>query len=487
MYAHQAGKTVVFVPRYYFQYFCESAKTIMKKKKTDFTIQTLGKPTVPSPLSLSGKHNNNTSSFVDDDQYIFHDIDTSGQEPKRTSDKKNLLEQAGPRKKIYFDPTKVNAGIVTCGGLCPGLNGVIRSICMCLWYRYGVRRISGFRFGYQGFLPEFNLPVMELTPKKVTEIHRKGGTILGSSRGSGERYKEIVDSLERMNINVLFTIGGDGTQRGALDISEEARKRGLKIAVVGIPKTIDNDLSFVHKTFGFETAVSKAVDAVAAAHVEAYDALNGIAIVKVMGRDSGFIAAHTALAINDVNYVLIPEVPFDLDGENGLFANLQRRLESRNHAVILVAEGAGQDLMAGPGATDASGNKRYGDIGVFLKEKVIAYFKEKQIDINLKYIDPSYMIRSAPANPNDSIYCARLGAHAVHAGMSGRTELIISLIHDHFVHVPIRMATSVRKCINPKKDLWRDVTEATGQPLLLRERRGKNRTRKTAERELVTV
>jgi len=457
----------------------------MKRKKLDFTVPVLGEPLVDSPIASTKQGCVFHTCFIDEDQHVLYEIETNGSTANTDLSKGNILEKAGPRRKIYFDPSKVNAGIVTCGGLCPGLNDVIRAIVMCLWYRYEVKRICGFRYGYRGFLPQYGLPIMELTPDKVTNIHRQGGTILGSSRGHGDCVDEIVDSLERMNINVLFTVGGDGTQKGALDISNEARKRGLRIAVIGIPKTIDNDLSFVQKTFGFETAVSQAVEAVAAAHVEASDAVNGIALVKVMGRDSGFIAAHTALAINDVNFVLIPEESFDLEGGNGLMANLQRRLERRGHAVILVAEGAGQNLMESSQATDASGNKKYGDIGIFLKDQISAHFKKQQIDINLKYIDPSYMIRSAPANPNDSIYCARLGAHAVHAALAGKTGIIISLVHNHFVHVPISMAVAQRKCIDPEKDLWRDVTEATGQPLLLRERRHKPRGKGNKSEKLV--
>ncbi|MCP4268095.1 MAG: ATP-dependent 6-phosphofructokinase, partial [Candidatus Brocadiaceae bacterium] len=405
-------------------------------EKPDFTIPVLGKPTVHMSTIFKNKDLWRTS-YVGDDQYILYNIAVTKDTSKRNNNQHDLIEKAGPRQNIFFDPSKVHAGIVTCGGLCPGLNDVIRAIVMTLWYRYGTKRISGFMYGYRGFLSEFNLPVMELTPEIVSKIHSLGGTILGSSRGCGDCTEEIVDSLERMNINMLFTIGGDGTQKGALDISEEVKKRGLKISIVGIPKTIDNDLKFVENSFGFQTAVSRAVDAVACAHVEAHDGVNGIGIVKVMGRESGFIAANTALAINDVNYVLVPEVRFDLEGENGLFANLKRRLAQRNHAVILIAEGAGQEFMKDSKASDASGNIQLNDIGLYLKDRIAEYFKKKEIDINMKYIDPSYMIRSAPANSNDSIYCTKLGTYAVHAAMAGKTEMIISLIHSNFVHIPI--------------------------------------------------
>ena len=317
-------------------------------------------------------------------------------------------------------------------------------------------------------MPEFSFPCLDLDPAHVEEIHRDGGTILGSSRGYGDRTKDIVDALERMNVNMLFVIGGDGAQKGALLIADEVIRRKQKIAVVGIPKTIDNDLSFVQRSFGFETAVSYAAQAVASAHIEAHDTVNGICIVKVMGRESGFIAAHTALATTEVNVVLIPEIPFDLHGGKGLMAFLEKRVMKRNHAVILVAEGAGQDILSQTGEVDASGNKKLSDIGVFLKEKIDKYFSEQGIEINLKYIDPSYIIRSAPANPNDSIYCARLGTHAVHAAMAGKSGVLISLVHDQFVHVPMRLAVSRTNRVDPEGGLWRDVVEATGQPLLMK-------------------
>ncbi len=434
--------------------------------KPDFTIPVLGECTYDSPMLLSKRVGDYIANYVDDDQLILYDI-AAKPGRGRNVEKADLLEVAGPRERIYFDPTKVHAGIVTCGGLCPGLNDVIRAIVMCLWYHYGVRRISGIRFGYRGFLPEFSLPARVLNPDLVEDVHCKGGTILGSSRGYGDRVVQIVDAIEQMHLDMLFTIGGDGTQKGALNISKEIASRGLKTALVGVPKTIDNDLSFVQKSFGFETAVSKAVEAVSCAHVEAYNAIKGVGLVKVMGRQSGFIAAHTALAINDVNYVLIPEVPFDLDGKNGLLAHLEERLERRNHAVILVAEGAGQDLIAASNMTDASGNIKLADIGLFLKEHIAQYFKQKNIEINLKYIDPSYIIRSIPANPTDSIYCNRLGTNAVHAAMAGKTELLISLVNNNIVHVPIRMAVSKKNCIEPDNELWRDVVTTTGQPRLM--------------------
>jgi 6-phosphofructokinase 1 len=347
------------------------------------------------------------------------------------------------------------------------VNDVIRAIVMSLWYDYGVRRIAGFRFGFRGLLPQFGLPPLVLSPDIVEDAHRSGGTMLGSSRGSGERTTEIVDELSRLKCSMLFVIGGDGSQKGALCIANETKKRGLPLAVVGIPKTIDNDLSFVQRSFGFETAVAKAVGAVTGAHVEAHDAVNGIAIVKLMGRESGFIAAHTAIGTNYVNYVLVPEVPFELNGPRGLLEELKKRLAKRNHALIIVAEGAGQDLLpAAETGCDSSGNRRLGDIGLFLRNSIKDYFRREGVEINIKYIDPSYIIRSTPAGTGDSIYCSRLGANAVHAAMAGKTGMIVSLLNDRFVHVPMRLATARRNRIDPESTLWRDVVNATGQPAL---------------------
>lgn len=407
------------------------------------------------------------ANYVSDDELIIYDV--TGVPGKKLVYKKNeMVEKAGPREFIYFEPSKVHAAIVTCGGLCPGLNDVIRAIVMTLWHQYGVRLISGIRFGYQGLLPENGYDTIALNPDVVGEIHRMGGTILGSARGGGNETAKLVDTIERMNLSMLFTIGGDGTQRGAAALAEEIARRNLKTAIVGIPKTIDNDLSFIQKTFGFETAVGKAVEAVAGAHVEAHDAINGVGIVKVMGRESGYIAAHTALGNNDVNYVLVPEVPFDLDGGKGLLAHLKERLAKRNHAVFVVAEGAGQEHLKASAEMDASGNKKLSDIGLFLKERIKIFFKEQGIKINLKYIDPSYIIRSTPANPNDSIYCNRLGTNAAHAAMAGKTKVLMSLINNTFVHVPTDLAVQKRNCIDPESPLWRDVIQATGQPPLFR-------------------
>ncbi len=434
-------------------------------KQHAFRIETIGEAKIPSPIQMSAKPGDGQADYVEDSDKIYLDID---HKPGAGEDEIDLLELAGPRKMIYFNPKRVHAAICTCGGICPGLNNVIRSVVRCFWYRYGVRRISGIPFGYLGLLADSPWPMIELNPDVVDEIQEKGGTILGSARGGGKEVEQIVDTLERENINILITIGGDGTLKGAAAIAEEIEKRGLKIAVVGVPKTIDNDLSFIDTSFGFDTAVASAVPAVRGAHVEAKSAYNGIGLVKVMGRESGFIAAHTSLAQSDVNFCLIPENPFDLDGKNGLLAHLRKRMLDRGHAVILVAEGAGTDLIPPTGERDAGGNLLYQDIGTFLKQKIKDYFKEEGIPVSVKYIDPSYIIRSTPANSYDSIYCARLGAHAVHAAMAGKTKCIASSVNNRFVYIPIAAAVAKRNHVNTEGALWRDVLENTRQPISMK-------------------
>ena len=432
----------------------------------DFTIDELGKRSVKSPIAMSTVKGEKLVNYVTDDQFVRFNVDVKlgAQSPLKRS---QVLERAGPRETLYFTPAHVHAGIVSCGGLCPGINDVIRSLVRCLWHRYGVRRISGIQYGYRGFLPESQFGIKTLDPRLVDDIHKLGGTILGSARGGGKEVSKIVDTLERLNLNMLFTIGGDGTQRGTLDIAQEVEKRRLKIALIGIPKTVDNDFSLIQKSFGFDTAVDKAVEVVAAAHMEASSAINGIGLVKVMGRESGYIAVHTALASHEVNFVLIPEVPFNLEGYNGFLSHLEKRVVERGHAVIIVAEGAMQDRILTDKKTDAGGNLKMADVGVYLRDRVQKYFDEKKIEINLKYIDPSYAIRSAPANPGDSIYCERLGNAAAHAAMAGKTRLIIGLVNNEFVHLPIKAVISSRNHVDPESNLWRDTLDATHQPALM--------------------
>jgi len=424
----------------------------------EFEVPTLGECTTPSPLRIPAFRQNDERVLADPTIRTCRTCKGCDEAPPS-------FEVAGPREKLFFDPTTVRAGVVTCGGLCPGLNDVIHGLVMELWHRYGTWTIYGFQYGYQGMIPRFGNPPMLLDPDKVQHIHEDGGTILRSSRGP-QPVDECVDTLQSMGINQLFCVGGDGTLRGALEMDAEARRRGYPLAVVGIPKTIDNDIDWMEKSFGFETAFSVARESVLSAHVEADGAPNGIGLVKLMGRESGYVAVMTALAMSHVNFVLVPEVPFDLGGPQGLFEALRKRIERRRHAVIVVAEGAGQDLLASGSSSDhdASGNVRFKDIGLYLKDQIQRYFTGIDVAVSLKYIDPSYIIRSVPANAADSVYCMQLAQHAVHAAMAGKTGIVIGRWAGRFTHVPISMAVARRNKVDPTGDLWLHVLEATGQP-----------------------
>ena len=424
-----------------------------KNGNLDFTIAHVGDCSIVSPMSgvrfIDDRDRVLYPSTLDDLRRLRH----GGEEPP-------AMERAGPRERLFFDPSALACGIVTCGGLCPGVNDVIRAIVLSLHHHYGVRTIYGFRFGFEGLVEGHGHEPLKLTPEVVNRIHEMGGSILGSSRGPQDPAA-MLDRLERLRIGILFAIGGDGTLRGAHAITAAAASRGSTISVIGVPKTIDNDISFIQRTFGFETAVSEARRATYAANSEAESARNGIGLVKLMGRDSGFIAAYSVLVDGQVNFCLVPEVSFTVER---LLSELCQRLEHRGHAVIVVAEGAGQDLMAGDGERDASGNIKHRDIGVFLRDAITRHFKDSGTPFSLKYIDPSYAIRSVPTTAHDSALCLLLGHNAVHAGMSGRTDMVVGFWNHQFTHVPIALAVSERKKIDPEGALWSSVLACTGQP-----------------------
>ncbi len=422
----------------------------------DLTVDQLGPRRVPSPY--------NASRYVDDHELTRYT--TRVQRDQADADQPDAdaaFELAGPRESIYFDSSKTRCGIVTCGGLCPGLNNVIRSIVHQLHYSYGVRLIHGFRYGFEGLIPSFGHSTIELNPTTVSHIHQQGGSILASSRGPQDPG-EMVDALERLNIQVLFCIGGDGTFRGAMAICDEVKRRNLKISVIAVPKTIDNDIPFTSRTFGFETAYSIAADAIRGAHVEALGTPNGIGLVKLMGRHAGFIAAHAVLANRDANFVLVPEVEFDMVGANGFLTHLYRRLHARKHAVVVVAEGAAQNLFDKSDQTDASGNARLHDIGTLLKDRISEYLRLMKLPFSLKYIDPSYLIRSAPATASDSLFAGTLGQMAAHAAMAGKTGMFVGFWNDQFTHVPLAAAVGTTKRLDPTGNFWQSVLESTGQP-----------------------
>ncbi len=418
---------------------------------------------MPSPLRESG------ADLTPEDRYVLIPANSAELAAGSTG---HGFEAAGPRESLFFAPAEVRAGIVTCGGLCPGINDVVRSLTLTLWHRYGVRQIRGYRYGYSAFGPAPAAEPMRLDPEAVHELHTLGGTILGSSRGP-QPPSVMVDRLLRDQVNVLFAIGGDGTLRGAQAIAEEAQRRNVALSVIGIPKTIDNDIPWLDRTFGFATAVNEATRSIVAAHTEASGAWNGVGLVKLMGRHAGFIAAAATLANSQVNFCLVPEIPFDLEGPNGLLAHLEARLRERRHAVVVVAEGAGQHLLGdGKDEHDASGDVQLDDIGPFLKKRFLEHLGASGLSSTVKYIDPSYLIRSLPANSFDSALCLALAQHAVHAAMAGRTNMLVGTWNGRFTHVPLALATERTRSLEAGGVMWQRVLEATGQPASMRRAAG---------------
>ncbi|MGJ9411833.1 ATP-dependent 6-phosphofructokinase [Aeromicrobium sp. CF4.19] len=435
--------------------------------RADLEVRTLGPCTVESPLAhyVGGRATN--EYYVGEDDRVLYD-DTVELIKRRGVPLEELptFETGGARRKIYFDPATTRAGIVTCGGLCPGLNDVIRAVVLELAEHYGVHDVTGFHHGYAGFIPGATPDPIALTPEIVSTINQRGGTILGTSRGAQDMSR-VADRLVELEIDMLFVVGGDGSMRGAHLLTDELRRRDLPIAVVGVPKTIDNDIPHIGQSFGFATAFGKAAESIESARIEVEAAMGGVGLVQVMGRHAGFIACYAALANHDADFVLIPEVEFGLGGERGLLALLEERVRERGNAVVVLAEGAGQGLLEASERTDASGNAVLSDIAGHLREQISTHFQRVGLPLTMRFFSPGYQIRSVPADASDSVYCARLAQTAVHAAMAGRTDLVVGRRRHRFVHVPIPLVTRGSHSVSPDGDLWLSVLESTAQPFTM--------------------
>jgi 6-phosphofructokinase 1 len=444
----------------------ESSSANFDRFEIDSLVHQFGETQRKSPLSEFLQ----PSNFVVDGQHrVLCDISSTSLKSQDQFAKPESFELAGPRERIFWEPKSTKAAIVTCGGLAPGLNNVIQSIVTVLCDRYGVKSIYGVPFGFLGFSHDsfsskFRFGWRRLDSLSVQSIDNEAGSVLGSGRDNSNP-KLIVDALVLRDINILFAIGGDGTLAGANAIAEEIKLRNLPISIIGIPKTIDNDVLFVSKTFGFETAITKAAEAIRCAQTEARGAFNGIGLVKLMGRNCGALSATAAAATSDVDFVLIPEVELKLDGQHGFLSKLMKRVVDKGYATVVVAEGAGQDLVKTTSSEfDPSGNKKLNDIGRFLKDRIVAEFKAENIETTLKYIDPSYMLRAQPTTADDAVFCGHLGQHAVHAAMAGKTGMMVGYAHERFTHVPLREVTSSKKHLQIHDPLWLSVLSSTGQP-----------------------
>ena len=426
-------------------------------KPEDFHVTKLGESKFSSPVRIN--------TFINEKERFLFDISTTAVDECIQSGKPFItLERGGPREKLFYNPVTTKAAIVTCGGLCPGINNVICSITLELTLQYRIPEVVGYRFGFKG-IADRSLTTMNLNIESVAGINERGGSILGSSRGPQD-MGTMINRLLDDNVNILFIIGGDGSMKAAQVLYEEIQNRNLKIAIIAVPKTIDNDLKYISKSFGFQTAYSKAVEAIQCAHTESLGYENGIGIVKVMGRHSGAIAANATISSNEVNFCLIPELQFSLEGPAGLLPSLHNRLLKRGHAVIVIAEGAAQDLIPRSNETDPSGNRKLTDVGIWLRDQIKTYFEKIGFHCNIKYIDPSYIIRSVAALPDDALFCTILGQYAAHAGMSGRTGAVIGQWNHYFAHLPIKMVIQERKLVNIKGSIWSSVLESTGQNIV---------------------
>jgi 6-phosphofructokinase 1 len=434
----------------------------------DLMVASLGAPRFDSPLAdFVADRRTNEHYVAEDDRVVYHDTVSQLRDLARPPHELPSFEPGGPRRRLFFAPGSTRVGVVTCGGLCPGLNNVIRGLVMELSKHYGVTEVVGFRHGYAGLVPSSGHEPIRLSPETVHRINEHGGTMLGSSRGAQDPQL-MVDRLLELGIDILFVVGGDGSMRGAAGIVRVLRERDVPIGVIGIPKTIDNDIPFIGQSFGFVTAFSVAARSISSAMIEARSAVGGVGLVKLMGRHSGFIACYAALANHQADFVLIPEVPFSLYGPQGLLPSLHQRVREQGSAVVVVAEGAGQDVLEDSGSTDASGNATLGDIGAHLRTVMTDHFREQGSPLTLRYVDPGYAIRSVPADPHDAVYCVRLAQAAVHAGMAGRTDMVVGRRHNRFIHVPISLVVSECNQVAPDGDLWLSVLESTAQPVQMR-------------------
>eukprot|EP00186_Timspurckia_oligopyrenoides_P004198 CAMPEP_0182445384 /NCGR_PEP_ID=MMETSP1172-20130603/3525_1 /TAXON_ID=708627 /ORGANISM="Timspurckia oligopyrenoides, Strain CCMP3278" /LENGTH=502 /DNA_ID=CAMNT_0024641149 /DNA_START=56 /DNA_END=1561 /DNA_ORIENTATION=- len=421
--------------------YCEIGREVKVPHISDYLDDL---PTFPNPARGREEVNKH---FVDDTDFVFHQCVVNAKKPRDMT----MYLRAGAREEVYFQPDEVRAAIVSCGGICPGINTVIREIVACLWSEYGVRCIFGIPNGYRGF---YSGNWRQLDPDTVSSIHKLGGSVLGSSRGGHDTMK-IMDAIEVRGINMVYIIGGDGTIKGAKKIEEEARLRGLKLSVVSVPKTIDNDIPVIDRSFGFDTAVEEAQRAINAAVVETTSYPNGLAVVRLMGRNSGYIAMNATLSSRDVDVCLIPEESFALYGSGGLADFIQERLAKKDRCVIVVAEGAGQDILAcAQDSVDISGNKVLRDIGLYLYNEFKTYFRKLGIEVNMKYIDPTYMVRAVPANAGDNLYCTMLSHMAVHGAFAGFTGFTVGPVNGFHVYIPISTIEGVQRKVDTADRLW---------------------------------
>jgi ATP-dependent phosphofructokinase / diphosphate-dependent phosphofructokinase len=329
-------------------------------------------------------------------------------------------------------------GILTGGGDCPGLNAVIRGVVRAGVNRHG-HQIIGFRYGWAGVL-EAN--TVELTARNTAGILHRGGTILGTSRtnpfkGDGGGTALVRETLEREGIDALIPIGGEDTLGVAARLSAEG------VPVVGVPKTIDNDLAGTDVTFGFHTAVQIATDAIDRLHTTA-ESHNRVIILEVMGRHAGWIAAYSGIA-GGADVILVPERPFDIDE---VCESIKRRhAGGRTFSIVVVSEGAvprdGGGLTTAGAKTDAFGHARLGGIAVLLEGEV-----EQRTGFETRMTILGHVQRGGTPTAYDRVLATRFGVKAVAAADRGEFGSMVSLRGTDIDLVPLADAVAEPKILD---------------------------------------
>jgi 6-phosphofructokinase 1 len=337
----------------------------------------------------------------------------------------------------------MRVGVLTGGGDCPGLNAVIRAVVRRGIQEFGLEFV-GFRDGWRGPLEGDTVP---LDVQAVRGILPRGGTILGSSRtnplkqvsaGGRNGVERIKDNLAGLGVDALIVIGGEDT----LGVAAKLQTEGIN--VVGVPKTIDNDLGATDYTFGFDTAVNIAMEAIDRLHTTA-ESHHRALIVEVMGRSAGWIALHAGLA-GGANVILIPEKPFDIEQ---VCAYVEHRFQTRYAPIVVVAEGARPvegDIVTGSEKLDAFGHVRLGGVGQMLAEEI-----EKRTGKEARCTVLGHIQRGGTPTAFDRVLATRYGVHAVQAVYEEAFGIMVALRGTDIVRVPIEEATRELKLVPPER------------------------------------
>src|SRR5216683_250430 len=343
------------------------------------------------------------------------------------------------RRALLHDGRQEQAmkvGMLTGGGDCPGLNAVIRAIVRKGCFHYEDEFV-GFLEGWRGLLEDKSMP---LDLSSVGGILPRGGTILRTSRTNPAKKPDGLDkciaTLEKHNIDALIAIGGDDT----LSVAQKLHEKGVK--VVGVPKTIDNDLAGTDYTFGFDTAVNIATEAIDRVHTTA-EAHNRVMVVEVMGRDAGWIAMYSGIA-GGADVILIPERPFDVDE---VAATIKRRhARGKYYSIVVVAEGAkfaDGGLATTAAGVDEFGHARLGGIGAMVAQEI-----EKRTGYESRSVVLGHTQRGGTPSAFDRVLATRYGLGAIDMVHRGEFGKMAALRGNKIISIPLAEATAKNRTVD---------------------------------------